>query len=81
MHCMYSLNEHPCFADSRLGQSWTWKRILAVQVMAERHISWLLYNGKSFFWHDNWLGSRPLCQQVKDTIEKHVVIDFVKQGH
>ena len=53
--------------------------MLDVQVVAERHISWIVGSGNSSFWHDNWLGSGPLCQQV-ELFQEQPVADFVVQG-
>ena len=50
-----------------------------VQVVAERNIRWILRSGNSSFWHDNWLGSGPLCQEV-ETFQEQSVADFVVQG-
>ena len=79
MHCKYCPNLHPCFADVSPGDSWTWKRMVSIQGIAKQKVSWVLARGDFSFWHDNWLGTGPLCPQV-DTFQECAVSDFVDQG-
>ena len=79
MHCKYSLNGHPCFADVMLGHSCTWKRMLSVQGVEEQHITWILNSGSSNFCHDNWLVTGPLFKQV-EFYEEYVVLNYVENG-
>ena len=49
MHCKYCSNLHPSFADTSPGDSWTWKRLVAIQGVAEQHIYWVLARGNVSF--------------------------------
>ncbi|XP_071925430.1 uncharacterized protein [Coffea arabica] len=75
----YNPNLHPCYSELCPWQSATWKRMMDVQVVAERNIRWILGSGNSSFWHDNWLGPGPLCQEV-ETFQEQSVSEFVVQG-
>ncbi|XP_027156917.1 uncharacterized protein LOC113758084 [Coffea eugenioides] len=79
MHSKYILNLHPCYSEACPGQSATWRRMLDAQLVAERHIRWIVGSGNSSFWHDNWLGSGLLCRQVK-IFQEQPVADFVVHG-
>lgn len=79
MHLKYNANLHPCYSKACPGQSATWRRLLDGQVVAERYIRWVVGSGNSSFWHDNWLGSGRLCQQV-EIFQEQPVADFVVQG-
>ncbi|XP_027096071.1 uncharacterized protein [Coffea arabica] len=79
MHCKICPKTHPCFAEVKLGSSWTWKRMMAIQGKAEQHILWQLSDGSANFWRDNWLGQGPLCHQV-ETFQECAVYDYVEQG-
>mgnify|MGYP004715290369 CR=1 FL=1 len=46
--------------------------------LAEKHIRWVLGNGKMDFWHENWMGSSPLCNRV-ESFGMHSVANFVDQ--
>ena len=54
--------------------------MVAIQAVAEQHIHWVLARGGVSFWHDNWLGTGPLCRHV-DTFQECNVSDFVEQGY
>ena len=79
MHLKYCPDVHPYYSDFSPGQSPTWKRMLNTQVVAEKLIRWTLGSGSSSFWHDNWLGTRPLCRQV-ESFQEHSITDFVMEG-
>ena len=79
MNLKYCSNHHPCFADTSPEDSWTWKRMVAIQGVAEQHIHWVLARGSVSFWHDNWLGTGTLCQEV-DTFQEYAVSVFVEPG-
>ncbi|XP_027172427.1 uncharacterized protein LOC113772083 [Coffea eugenioides] len=79
LHCKYCPNFHPCSADVSPGSSWTWKRLISIQGVAEQQIRWVLSNGSASFWHDDWLGQGPLCRQV-DSFQEYAVSDFVEHG-
>ncbi|XP_071912409.1 uncharacterized protein [Coffea arabica] len=79
MHLKYCPEVHPCFSNFLPGHSHTWKRMVHTQVVAEKHICWSLGSGSSSFWHDNWLGTGPLCRQV-ESFQEHSVADFVMEG-
>lgn len=53
--------------------------MVAIQGVAEQHIHWVLARGSLSFWHDNWLGTGPLCRHV-DTFQECAVSDFVEQS-
>ena len=78
-HLKYCLEVYPYFSDFSPGHSHTWKRMVHVQVVAEKHICWSLDSGSSSFWHDNWLGMEPLYKQV-ESFQEHSVADFVMEG-
>ena len=50
-----------------------------VQGITEGHIGWIVRAGAMDFWHDNWLGSAPLCRSVEE-FQDHRVADFVTGG-
>ncbi|XP_027170444.1 uncharacterized protein LOC113770234 [Coffea eugenioides] len=79
LHYKYCPNSHPCFTEVLPGSSWTWKRLVSIQGVAEKHIRWILSNGSTSFWHDDWLGQGPLCRQV-DTFQEYAVSEFVEHG-
>ena len=53
--------------------------MVSIQGIAKQKVSWVLARGDFSFWHDNWLGTGPLCPQV-DTFQECAVSDFVDQG-
>nr|XP_027127775.1 uncharacterized protein LOC113743906 [Coffea arabica] len=80
MHTKYLHNLHACEAEFQPLQSITWKRLVTYQSLANSHIQWVLQNGLINFWHENWTGTGPLCQQI-EIFEDHTVADFVLNGH
>ncbi|XP_071909708.1 uncharacterized protein [Coffea arabica] len=75
----YCVGQHPCFTDDSPLCSSTWKRMVAVQQVAEDNIGWVIRQGSMDFWHDNWMGSGALCGKV-DVFLAHSVADFVDGG-
>ena len=79
MHLKYCPVVHPCYSDFSPGQSHTWKRMMNAQVIAEKHIRWSLGSRSASFWHDNWVGTGPLCRQV-ESFQECSVVDFVVEA-
>nr|XP_027083712.1 uncharacterized protein LOC113706014 [Coffea arabica] len=74
MHCKYCSNLHPSFADTSPGDSWTWKRLVAIQGVAEQHIYWVLARGNRLSrvapsgWVGRMLGVMPPSLDQADTM-------------
>ncbi|XP_027077095.1 uncharacterized protein [Coffea arabica] len=79
MYNKYLHKLHACEAEFQPLQSVTWKRLVTYQSLANSHIQWVLQNGLINFWHENWTGTGPLCQQI-DIFGDHTVADFVSNG-
>nr|XP_027062765.1 uncharacterized protein LOC113689142 [Coffea arabica] len=50
-----------------------------VQGVVEDNIRWIVRAGMMSFWHDNWIGSGPLCHRV-EVFQNQQVADFVTGG-
>ena len=50
-----------------------------VQRVMEENIGWIVRAGSMDFWHDNWIGSDPLCERV-EIFQDQQVADFVTRG-
>lgn len=79
MHSKYSPQLHVCHVELAPRCSFTWRRLVEVQSLAESNIKWVLRNGRADFWHDNWIGDGLLCSKV-DIYGEHIVRDFVIEG-
>ena len=51
----------------------------SVQGIVEDNIGWIVRSGSMDFWHDNWLGSDPLCHRV-EIFQTQRVVAFVTGG-
>ncbi|XP_027184038.1 uncharacterized protein LOC113782345 [Coffea eugenioides] len=79
MHAKYLSDRLPCQADVVREQSGIWRRLVGVKSLADSHVRWVLGNGAVDFWHENWMGSGPLCDKV-EIFGTHSVANFVDQG-
>lgn len=59
MRQKYFAQSHPLLVDGVRG-SHSWRRIYAVQVLAEEHIFWTIREGRVDFWRDKWAMEEPL---------------------
>ncbi|KAL0327936.1 UNVERIFIED_CONTAM: hypothetical protein Scaly_2226200 [Sesamum calycinum] len=62
LHGRYCRTLHPTTVSYNQNHSPIWHRLYRIQDVAESFIFWTLGDGSVFFWHDNWLGEKPLAQ-------------------
>ncbi|KAL2250199.1 UNVERIFIED_CONTAM: hypothetical protein Sindi_2493600, partial [Sesamum indicum] len=68
----YCRTPHPTHVPYNRNHSSVWHRLCRIRDVAEPLIFWTLGQGAVSFWHDNWLGEKPLAQLVRgapDTME------------
>ncbi|KAK4382032.1 hypothetical protein Sango_2911800 [Sesamum angolense] len=51
-----------CVAGHSVASDSVWHRLCRIRDMAEPFLFWTLGEGSVSFWHDNWLGDKPLAQ-------------------
>ncbi|KAL0328997.1 UNVERIFIED_CONTAM: hypothetical protein Sradi_4886400 [Sesamum radiatum] len=62
----YCKGSHPLIAPLPHFASPNWKRLWRLRKEADRHCFWSLGEGKISFWFDNWVGEKPLGEQVSE---------------
>ncbi|KAL0423497.1 UNVERIFIED_CONTAM: hypothetical protein Sradi_0884500 [Sesamum radiatum] len=62
LHGRYCRNLHPTIVPYNRNHSWVWHRLCRIRDVAEPLLFWTLGEGSVSFWHDNWLGEKPLAQ-------------------
>ncbi|KAL0311104.1 UNVERIFIED_CONTAM: hypothetical protein Sangu_2405100, partial [Sesamum angustifolium] len=68
LHGRYCRNLHPTIVPYNRNYSAVWHRLCLIRDVAERFLFWTLGEGSISFWHDNWLGEKPLAQLLhRDT--------------
>ena len=79
MMAKYVAHAHPGMVGGSVGVSSTWRRMLQVREVAERHITFVIRSGSSHLWPDNWPGLRPLPPRLGSDSE-HRIADFLLDG-
>ncbi|KAL0362313.1 UNVERIFIED_CONTAM: putative ribonuclease H protein [Sesamum calycinum] len=62
LHGCYYRNLHPTVVPYSRNHSSIWHRLCRIRDVAEPFLFWTLGEGSVSFWHDNWLGEKPLAQ-------------------
>ncbi|KAL0339453.1 UNVERIFIED_CONTAM: hypothetical protein Sangu_1467400 [Sesamum angustifolium] len=62
LHGRYCRNLHPIIVPYNRNHSPVWHRLYRIQDVVEHFLFWTLGEGSVSFWHDNWLGRKPLAQ-------------------
>ncbi|WRX28178.1 Reverse transcriptase domain - like 10 [Theobroma cacao] len=57
----YCLGRIPHHIQPKLHDSHVWKRMISGREMALQNIRWKIGKGDLFFWHDCWMGDKPLA--------------------
>ncbi|WRX16203.1 Reverse transcriptase zinc-binding domain - like 6 [Theobroma cacao] len=57
----YCLGRIPHHIQPKLHDSHIWKRMISGREMALQNIRWKIGKGDLFFWHDCWMGDKPLA--------------------
>ncbi|KAK4396610.1 hypothetical protein Sango_1497600 [Sesamum angolense] len=68
LHGRYCRNLHPTIVLYNRNHSSVWHHLCRIRDVAEAFLFWTLGEGSVSFWHDNWLGEKPLAQLLhRDT--------------
>ncbi|KAL0284234.1 UNVERIFIED_CONTAM: hypothetical protein Sradi_7205300 [Sesamum radiatum] len=68
LHGRYCRNLHPTIVPYNRNHSPVWHRLYRIRDVAEPFLFWTLGEGFVSFWHNNWLGEKPLAQLLhRDT--------------
>ncbi|KAK4388151.1 hypothetical protein Sango_2421700 [Sesamum angolense] len=62
LHGRYCQNLHPTIVSYNRDHSRVWHRLCRIRDVAEPFLFRTLGEGFVSFWHDNWLGEKPLAQ-------------------
>ncbi|EOY34747.1 Uncharacterized protein TCM_042327 [Theobroma cacao] len=56
----YCMGQIPHYVQSKLHDSQVWKRMVRGRDVAIQNTRWRIGKGNLFFWHDCWMGNKPL---------------------
>ncbi|KAL0346387.1 UNVERIFIED_CONTAM: hypothetical protein Scaly_1654700 [Sesamum calycinum] len=81
LHGRYCRNLHPTIVPYNRNHSPVWHRLCRIRDVAEPFLFWTKGEGSVSFWHDNWLGEKPLAQLLhRDTYTMEPVSYYWHEG-
>ncbi|KAL0338722.1 UNVERIFIED_CONTAM: hypothetical protein Sangu_1394300 [Sesamum angustifolium] len=81
LHGRYCRNLHPTIVLYNRNHSSVWHHLCRIRDVAELFLFWTLGEGSVSFWHDNWLGEKPLAQLLhRDTYTMEPIPIAADQG-
>ncbi|KAL0315410.1 UNVERIFIED_CONTAM: putative ribonuclease H protein [Sesamum radiatum] len=81
LHGRYCRNLHPTIVPYNRNHSSVWHHLCRIRDVAEPFLFWTLGEDSVSFWHDNWLGEKPLTQLLhRDTYTMEPVSYYWHEG-